>query len=238
MPAADMLTGATPMIEEAGLYRLMTWLSPAYPIGAFSCSHGLEYAVETGLVRDRARLVAWIETVLEAGAGWSDALLLAEAWRAAEARDLEKLVQTAVLAAAWRGTAELALESESQGQAFMATTVAAWPHPMLESLAKAETGVALAVAVGAACALHEIALPAALRAYLQGLAMNLVSAGQKLIPLGQTEAQRAIAALEACVLRVAGLAAPARIEDAGTAAPILDWCSMRHETQYTRLFRT
>lgn len=228
----------TRMIDEAGLYRLMTWLSPGYPIGAFSYSHGLEYAVEAGLVRDRKQLTAWIDAAIDAGTGWSDALLLAEAWRAVRADDLERLAKAAELAAAWRGTAELALESESQGQAFLATTIAAWPHPLLEHHRNQSASVAFPIAVGISCALSEIALPAVLHAYLHGFALNLVSAGQKLIPLGQLEGQRAIAGLESSVRQTASRARNARIAEAGTAAPLLDLCSMRHETQYTRLFRS
>ena len=106
-------------LEAGALYRLMAWLSPAYPTGAFSYSHGLEYAVEAGLVGEANALAAWVRTVVEKGAGWIDALILAEAWRAAAAADLARLGEVAVLASAWRGTAEMALESEAQGRAFL-----------------------------------------------------------------------------------------------------------------------
>ncbi len=226
------------MTEAAALYRLMTWLSPGYPIGAFSYSHGLEYAVEREIVGDRSGLVAWVATVIEAGAGWSDSLLLAAAWRAAQRQDMVGLAETAALAAAWRGTAETALESDAQGRAFLAATRGAWPHPLLDRLAASETGVALAVGVGAATAVHGIPLPLALFAYLHALGSNLVSAGVRLVPLGQSDGQHAIAALEAPIARTAQRAIDGALDEAGTAAPLIDWCSMRHETQYTRLFRS
>ena len=227
------------MTTEAALYRLMTWLSPSYPLGAFSYSHGLEYAIEAGLVRDGPGLAAWIATLLEAGAGVSDGALLAAAWSAATARDDAVLDETVALAQAWRGTAETALESAAQGAAFLATTRAAWPHPRLDALALRHRGaVALAVAVGAAGAVHEVPLPALLTAYLHAFAANLVSAGVRLIPLGQSEGQHVIAGLEPVVARLAQRSEATPIAEIGTAAPLVDWCSMQHETQYTRLFRS
>jgi urease accessory protein len=229
---------STRMLDTGALYRLLTWFSPAYPIGAFSYSHGLEYAVEREIVHDCASLTAWVGSVIEAGAGSSDALLLAAAWRASDQRDMTALMVTAELAAAWRGTAEAALESDAQGRAFLATTRDVWPDPLLDELASKDRDVALALAVGAATAVHGIPLPAALFAYLHGFAGNLVSAGVRLIPLGQSDGQRALAELEAPVARAADRALDGAIDQAGTAAPLIDWCSMRHETQYTRLFRS
>jgi len=225
-------------ITDAALYRLLTWLSPGYPLGAFSYSHGTEYAVEARLVGDAGTLRRFVATVLGAGAGRSDAALFAAAWRAAADGDAAGLDEIAMLATAWRGTAETALESEAQGAAFLATTRAAWPHPLLDALASRRRSIALPVAVAVAAAAHGIPLEAALLAYLHGVAANLVSAGMRLIPLGQSDGQRVIAALEDDVAAACrdGLAMP--LDEVGTAAPLVEWCSMRHETQYTRLFRS
>jgi urease accessory protein len=233
-----MATGMATTTTEAALYRLMTWLSPAYPLGAFSYSHGLEYAVEAGLVRDAAGLSAWVETALAAGAGRSDGALLAAAWRAERAKDAAALDELIELATAWRGTRETALESEAQGTAFLTTTRAAWPHPSLDRLAATGRPIALAIAVGSATSAHGIPLEPTLTAYFHAFAGNLVSAGVRLIPLGQTDGQRVIAALAEPVATAAGAALEAKLDEVGTAAPLLDWCSMRHETQYTRLFRS
>lgn len=225
-------------IADAALYRLLTWLSPAYPLGAFSYSHGLEFAVESGLVAGRASLGDWVRTILLQGAGRSDGPLLAAAWCAADGPDAA-LDDIGDLAAAWRGTAEMALENAAQGAAFLATTRAAWPHPRLDALAKRRgTSVALPVAVGVACAAHGVPLAPALTAYLHGFAANLVSAGVRLIPLGQTDGQRLIAELEPAIDAAARHALTTPLDEVGTAAPLVDWCSMRHETQYTRLFRS
>ncbi|HKX07533.1 MAG TPA: urease accessory UreF family protein [Stellaceae bacterium] len=225
---------------EGALYRLMTWLSPAYPVGGFSYSHGIEYAVEEKLVRDRVTLVDWLTTAIEVGAGRIGGALLAEAWRAAAEADAGRLEEAAALAAAWRSTSETALESEAQGAAFLSVTRTAWPHPLLDRLVPDQRGgpIALSVAVGATCACHGIALLPALTAYLHSFAGNLVSASTRLIPLGQSDGQLAIAALEPVIERCARACAEASLDEVGSAAPMLDWCSMRHELQYTRLFRS
>ena len=229
----------TTTTTEAALYRLMTWLSPAYPLGAFSYSHGLEYAVEAGRVTTADALTEWVAAVLELGAGRIDAVLFAAAWRAADTGDEAALDAVADLATAWRGSAETALESSAQGAAFLSITRATWPHPALDRFAGRHQGQApLSVAVGAACAWHAIPVSAAEAAYLQSFAANLVSAGLRLIPLGQTDGQRAVAALEPVVARSAVAALAADLDELGSAAPLLDRDSMKHETQYTRLFRS
>lgn len=225
--------------DAAALYRLIAWTSPAYPTGAFSYSHGLEWAAEDGLVPDRAALEAWVGHILEQGAGWSDAVLFAHAYRATAAGDWTALDAVADLATALRATAELALESTQQGAAFLSITRAAWPAPALDRLAQLRAGrpVPLPVAQAAAAA-GAVPLPAALAAMLGALAATLVSAGVRLVPLGQTDGQRAIAHLMPVVARTTERALAAPLDDVGTAAPMVDWASMRHETQYTRLFRS
>jgi urease accessory protein len=227
------------MTTEAALYRLMTWLGPGYPLGAFSYSHGLEYAIEARLVIDRETLRHWVETVMTAAAGRSDGALLAAAWHAAKHDDAASLDEIIALAAAWRGTAETALESRAQGAAFLATTRAAWPHRRLDEIALRHQGaLALPAAVGIAAALHGIALAATLTAYFHAFAANLVSAGVRLVPLGQSDGQRIIAELEAPIAAAAERVMATPLDAVGTAAPLVDWCSMQHETQYTRLFRS
>lgn len=225
-------------IDDA-LYRLMTWLSPAYPLGAFSYSHGIEYAVEAGFIASADDLLAWVATIISQGAARSDAALLIAAARASVEGDTPALDAVVDLAAAWRGTAETALESAAQGAAFMATTRSAWPHPLLDRIyLRHRNAIVLPIAVGIACAAHGVPLRAALIAYLHGFASNLVSAGIRLIPLGQSDGQRIIAALAPMVAAAADKALATPLEDVGTAALLVDWCSMQHETQYTRLFRS
>src|SRR5262245_56735011 len=127
-------------MTPAALYRLLAWLSPSYPIGAFSYSHGLEAAIDAGLVTNRAPLVAWTCGVLDHGTARVDAALFAAAWRAARGTDAAALDAIAELAAAWRGTAETALESRQQGASFLSITRTAWPDPRLDAFAARRDG--------------------------------------------------------------------------------------------------
>ena len=183
------------------LYRLLAWLSPAFPIGAFSYSHGLEAAVEGGAVRDRASLQSWIAAIVTEGSGRIDADILRDAHRAASAGDLPVLTAVNQRGLAYRATAELALESRAQGEAFLATCRSAWPDPFLDQWAAIDQRACYAAAVGAATARAGILLEDVLLAYLQAMAANLVSAGLRLAIIGQTDGQRILAALEPVVIR-------------------------------------
>jgi urease accessory protein len=222
------------------LYRLLAWLSPAYPLGAFSYSHGVETAVEEGLIKDRVSLVAWLDSILRRGTGAVDGALFAAGWRAAHQADWSSFDAIAERAAAWRGTSEMALESRQQGGSFLSITRTAWPHAALDEVHRRLDGeLALPVAVALAAAVHGIALEQALAGYLHAFTANLISAALRAVPLGQTDGQLALAALEASVNDATRAAiAVESLDEVGTATPLLDWCSLRHETQYTRLFRS
>lgn len=221
---------------------LQTWLSPAFPIGAFAYSHGLEWAVEDGSVNDLTSLVAWLDGVVRHGAGRSDGILLAHAWRAVDADDDAGLVSVAELAAALQPSRERRLESIAQGEAFLKAVRQTWPRDGVERLAAvlghARLQVALPVAVGAVSAAHGLALPATIAATLTAFVANLSSAAVRLVPLGQTDGQRAVAALIPAVLAVAADAETASLDDIGGATFRADIASALHETQYTRLFRS
>lgn len=223
-----------------GLLKLAAWTSPSFPVGAFAYSHGLEWAVEAGLVRDAETLRAWAAHLLAQGAPRQDAVLLARAYR--QAGDEAALLETAELAAALKGTAELAQETVVQGGAFLRTVRAAWPAPRLDALAtrcaREKLELALPVAVGLCAATHEIDLSATLRFFLHGVAANTVSAAIRLSMIGQTDGQRVTAALEPVILSIASQAEAADPDALWSAVPMVDWCSMRHETQHTRLFRS
>jgi urease accessory protein len=225
--------------EAAALYRLLAWLSPAYPVGAFSYSSGIEWAVEAGDIRDADTLRGWLGVMLAEGGGFCDAVLFVQAHRAAVAKDDDALRAVAELAAAFAPSKERHLETTAQGAAFVEATRAAWPCAALDRLKGCWDGaVAYPVAVAVAAAGHDIALPPALAAFLHALAANWVSAGVRLIPLGQTHGQRALAALEPVVAATVQRALVAQRDDIGSAAFRADLASARHETQYTRLFRS
>jgi urease accessory protein len=229
------------MSSSDGAARLLTWLSPAFPVGAFSYSHGLEYAVEAGLVSDRATLIAWIEGIVRYGAGWLDGMLLVAAHRAATESDSEGLKEVAELASAMRGSAELALESTAQGAAFLKAIGTGWPHlaasPLLWVLGHT-TGLSYPVAVGATAAVAGIAEPPVLQAYLTAFCGNLVSASLRLAPIGQSDGIATLALLEPTISRLVERLRAAPFETIGAASLMVDWCSMKHETQETRLFRS
>jgi urease accessory protein len=224
------------------LLRLQSWLSPAFPAGSYSYSHGLEWAVEAGHVHDRKSLVDWLEADLSYGSGRNEAIFFNEAWRRAMDDDCAKLIEIAELAAAFRGTSEFALESSQQAAACLATLRQVWPDRLLDWLSKTlcqhHVHAALAVVLGIGAARQGIPAGLALPAFLQSYVANLVTAGVRLIPLGQTDGQLAIAKLEEAVLAARAQAEKATIDDLGSAAFMVDLASMAHETQYTRLFRS
>jgi urease accessory protein len=217
----------------------MAWLSPSYPVGAFSYSSGIEWAVEAGDIGNAATLTDWLSLMIGEGPGFCDALLFVHAHRAAAGNDASAVRAVAELAAAFSPSKERHLEATAQGAAFLAATKAAWPCEALDLLASAWDGpVAYPVAVAVACAGHGIAVEAALPAFLHAVAANWISAGVRLIPLGQTDGQRVLAALEKVIAATAARALNSTLDDIGSAAFRSDLASMRHETQYTRLFRS
>jgi urease accessory protein len=216
----------------------MIWLSPAYPVGGYSYSHGLEWAVEARKVEDADSLGSWIEDLLVHGAGRGDLIFLAEAWRATAAGDSAALEGVTELAAAFAPSAERRLETLAQGTAFLAATRAAWDAPKLEKLAAGAREVAYPVAVGVCAAVHGLPLVETAHAFAQAFAANVVSAGVRLIPLGQSDGLRVLARLEPLIARLVAPALAASLDDLGGAALAADIASMRHETQYTRLFRS
>lgn len=236
MRMASMTMGTEPETPQA-LYRLMAWLSPAYPVGAFSYSSGIEWAVESGDIKDAGTLKDWLATMLSDGGGFCDAVLFAHAHRAVE--DEGELRDIAELAAALAPSKERHLETTAQGNAFVEATRAAWPCAALDRLKQSWDGpIAYPVAVAVAAAGHDIPLGAALAAFLQALVANWVSAGVRLVPLGQTDGQRVVAALEPAVAATAQRALVTALDDMGASAFRADLASLRHETQYTRLFRS
>jgi urease accessory protein len=224
--------------EAAALYRLMTWLSPAFPVGAFSYSSGIEWAVEAGDIVDGATLRDWLASMLD-GPGFCDGVFLAHAHRAAAGSDDAMLRDVAELAAAFAPSRERHLETTAQGRAFIDIARAAWNCDGLDRLVAACDGaIVYPVAVGIVSGAHAIPLAPTMHAFLHALTSNWISAAARLIPLGQTDSQRALAALEPIVVGTGKRAIDAALDDLGSASFRADIASMRHETQYTRLFRS
>lgn len=231
-------------MSDPAPYKLLAWLSPAMPVGAYSYSHGLEAALAAGQVTDAPSLCAYIETVLRHGSARLDALFLRAAYQAGTDGACEdaSLADILTTAAAMRATSELALESSAQGRALLTVLRRAWPAAALETLAELCRRHAVeppyAVVLGTAAAAQRLPLLPTLTAFLHAFAANLISAGIRLIPLGQSAGQELTAALEPAVHAAAATALTDTLADAGTATPALDLLSIAHETQYTRLFRS
>ena len=226
-------------LDGGGLLRLTAWLSPTYPVGAYSFSHGLEAAGEAGLLETPAALQGWLERLLLDGAGVSDGAFLAHAHAAAADGDDTALQDVHALALAFQPSSELALETQAQGRAFLRQTRAAWPCDALDRLAGMSDGpVAYPVAVGTAAAGHGVPLDATLTAYLGAFAGNLVSAALRILPIGQNAGQTVLAALTPSIEAAGRAAQSIPLDAVATAVPHAEILSIAHETQYTRLFRS
>ncbi|MFB4375869.1 urease accessory protein UreF [Agrobacterium tumefaciens] len=216
----------------AALLRLMAWMSPAFPVGGFSYSGGLEKAVEDRRIGDAAALRDWLETLLRHGSLWNDAVFLAHAWRSAG--DAAILSETADLARALAGSVERYRETVLLGDAFVAAA-GAWPHAVLDLLPK---DVPYPIAVGAVAAGHAVPLRETIAAFLHAGASQIVSAGIRLGVAGQKDGVAILAASEAIIAEMAARAMQSTLDDLGSATIIADTAAMRHETQGTRLFRS
>lgn len=216
----------------ATLQRLLTWLSPAFPVGAFAWSGGLETAIVDGAVNDAATLERWLAGGLAHGGARTDAIFLAEGFRRhAEPLALEEL---AALYMALTPAAERRAESTATGEAF-ALAARAWPAPEGELL---PDPCPYPIAVGALAAGQGLPLAETLAGFLTALVQTQVSVAVRLVPLGQTAGLAVIAGLEAAVAKSAREASVATLADLGSIAYASDIAQMRHETLPTRIFRS
>jgi len=230
-------SGALSSAATPELLKLLTFLSPAFPVGSFSYSHGLEWLIESGAIATAEALRSWIGDLLEIGGGWNDAVLFAEASRLAVSSEPELLLAIAELTEAMAPSKERHLETMAQGRAFLAAVSVAWPCAPVDRLIQAG-GAAYPVAVAAAAAGHAIAPDAALAAWLNAFTANLVSVGVRLIPLGQSAGLEVLAKLHPLIGAVAERAARSTLDDLGAATVLSDIAAMRHEEQFSRVFRT
>jgi len=245
MAISSKITGmitAMPM-AEAALYDLLSWMSPSYPIGAFAHSSGLEWAVEAGHATHRTSAEQWIDTMIEHGSIRIDAVMFVHAHRAARTGDTDGFIHIAELAAATLTSHERRVEATAQGAAFRriaSSTMAAPALTMLDTID--DDALSYPIAVACLTAAHGIGLEAALTAFLHGVVANLVSAAQRLIPLGQTDGQLMLRSMRERVLEA--VVEAIAIDDGdpfdqlGSTSLYADLACMAHETQYTRLFRT
>ena len=219
----------TMMTTITDTLRLLVWLSPAFPTGGFAYSHGLEFAVENGDIKDGPTVQAWIEDIIRHGAGRTDAILLRHAHRAAA--DPETLAQLSELARATAPSRERLAETIGQGNAFRRAATP-WHPPDQDG------DIPTPIAIGALAGKHGIDEDTVCAAALQAFAANLISAAVRLVPLGQSAGLAVQAALEHIITKTAAETKTATLDDLGTATFRADLAAMHHETQYTRLFRS
>ncbi|PCJ09732.1 MAG: urease accessory protein UreF [Rhodobacteraceae bacterium] len=215
------------MLTNPSLTLLQQWLSPAYPVGAYAYSHGLESAVETGAIGNVGALRLWLQDLLTSGAGHSDPILLAAAFRSTDADALQEIDQ---LARAFAPSKERLAETNLQGAAFCQTTAAISGHEI--------AALTYPVAIGYAAQLHDLPLDVTVHMYLHAFVSNLVTAAQRLMPVGQVAGQNILTELAPLIAQTAQDAMTSDIVDLSGSCFLADIASMQHETQYSRMFRS
>ncbi|WP_299724265.1 urease accessory UreF family protein [uncultured Tateyamaria sp.] len=203
---------------------LMQWLSPAFPVGAFAYSHGLEQAIADGQVSDAATLQDWIETLITQGSACADAILLAAAYTADDPAQID------ATARAFAASAERLKEADLQGTAFCDTARAVWNIDI--------STLTYPVAVGTAARAMAVPLDQTLPLYLHAFASNLIAAAQRLMALGQTTGQQVLANLAPAITATATEATTSSLDDLTATSFAADIAAMRHEALSPRIFRT
>ncbi len=216
----------TDALAPEDLLILTQWLSPAYPVGAFAYSHGLEQAVADGQITDCASAEAWITGVLRHGAPVMDVALMAASYQA----DSDDLFEIDALSRALAPSEERLLETVQQGASFANITATIWQGDLPE--------MTYPVAIGRAAQLQGIALLPLATMFLHGFAANLISAAIRIVPLGQTDGQAALARLSRLCPELAQTAVQTNLSEIGSSSFAADIASMRHETLYSRIFRS
>jgi urease accessory protein len=213
--------------------KLQNWLSPAFPTGGFSYSHGLEWAVEAGWVLDATSLQAWLEDILMLGSGRQDAILISEAVRFATSP--KQFDELNALALALAPSSERRLETVQQGNSFQRAIGESWNS---ENAITRFDEIAYPVAFGIAVAQHGIALSDAIPAFLNAFLSGLISAAIRLSIIGQRDGQKLLAALVPKIRILATDIGNTTLDDLGSATLGVDFASLKHEEQYSRLFRS
>lgn len=216
-----------PMTTEREILTLAQWLSPAFPIGAFAYSHGLEAAIQSGAIGCGEDLATWLTDIIQHGSGRNDCVLLRTAYACDDAAGLAEVNDVAL---AFASSAERRMEQSLQGAAFCKTTAAVWGG--------AEASYVYPVAVGHAAAQLQIDVTLTAAMYLHAVISNLISAAMRLMALGQTEGQMILATMIPLCDEVAKSTDGATLDDLQSTAFRIDIAAMHHETLQPRIFRT
>ena len=212
--------------EPQLLLQLLAFVSPAFPIGSFAYSHGLERAIDEGIVKSADDVREWIESLLTFGSGWNDAVLFSVTYDASEEarREIDELAQ------ALAATRERALETSDLGQSFAKSA-----EVLLLKTTELQT---YPVVVAATCRELGIGKHEGLLAFLQAFSNNLIAVALRLVPLGQTNGLEIMRVLMPVIAETAARAMNSALDDLGSSTLLSDIASMKHETQYSRVFRS
>ncbi|MDC0434163.1 hypothetical protein OAM69_00815 [bacterium] len=252
------------MSDVSAHLTLQTWMSAAFPTGAFTCSHGLEAAIANHRIHDADSALQWISGIVQYGSGWNDAVLLARTcavMAAGASMSVEALTavnndvlsqssnsvinkngatlkqslnQLNDLALALCAGAERLKETTQLGNAFM-KAAAPWLTDKPDVTKWIQGDITLPVATGVCGTLASIPDHQLLPASLQASSSNMVWIATRLVPLGQTRALKIIAALSPLIEATAERAIHSTLDDLGSGAVLADLCSIEHEQLQTRI---
>ena len=221
------------------LYYLLTWFSPSYPIGSYAYSHGLEYAVESKVIKDISDLSSWINDFLIYGSAYNDAIIISCGYNAIVDNDLNKLEEISQIGKAFKPSKEIALESNQQGISFVHAVSSSLKSDKFDSLIKIiKENISFPIVVacaGATCKVNKLDL---INAYLHAFVSNIISAALRLMSIGQTESQVLLIKFKKKVELLTKKIISKNIDDLGSSVLIGEWSSAKHEKQYSRLFRS
>lgn len=227
--------------DTPALLQLIWLASPALPVGGFSYSEGLEAAIDHGLVHNEASATAWLLDQLHLTQARGDMAAIAQAVPAWQALDTVRLQALNGWVLATRESAEMRLQTEQMGRSLLEWLRNLQGHcpaspEALQCLAALPPTYPLAYALALACA--QAPIDQALQAYAFGWAENMAQAALKAVPLGQSSGQRMLAALARAIPEAVRTAQSLSDETRQAFSPMLAILSSRHETQYSRLFRS
>lgn len=227
----------TTSTESSTLLHLLWLASPALPVGGFSYSEGLEAAVDAGIVHDEASAGDWLLNQLELVQARAELPVSAAAHAATLAQDGARLAELNAWVLQTRETSESLQQTQQMGRSLLIWLQGLVPEaPVLPLLRQLKPASTWPVVMGAAAASRGAALEPALQAIAFGWAENLMQAAVRCVPLGQTSGQRLLARLVQAIPQAVASALTA--PEPMAFAPLLGVHSARHETQYSRLFRS
>lgn len=229
-------------MSSPAFFRLQQLISPSLPIGAFTYSQGMEWAVECGWIKDADDLYSWLDSLLESSVGSLELPVLARLYNACQQQDIEAFAQWSHTLLAWRETSELRAEERQRGQALTMVLdklpdAADWPELQQQAWREALAQTQLA-GFALACARWHVDKEQALNGYLWSWLENMVIVGVKLIPLGQSDGQRVLFRFSDQLATITNKALALGDDDIGPSSPAMAIASSLHETQYCRLFRS